>query len=68
MFVVVRSFTDISDKGRLYAVGDVFPADGVKVSKRRINSLLTGQNANGKVYIREENESDAPDDTEKVEE
>ena len=61
MYIVVRNFHDLTNNNRFYAVGDIFPADGAKASKNRINALLTGQNANGKVYIREESDEPAED-------
>ncbi len=52
-YIVIRPFSDKTD-GRFYALGAEYPAEGAKATKSRINSLLTGDNANGKVYIREE--------------
>lgn len=53
MFKVIRAFCDSQDRNRLYHAGDTFPAEGVKVSKVRIKSLLDGSNKNGKVYLEE---------------
>lgn len=53
MFKVTRAFLDSQDNNRLYNVGDAYPADGVKVAKGRIKSLLDGTNKNGKVYLEE---------------
>lgn len=53
MYKVIRAFQDLTDNNRLYKVGDTFPAEGVKVSKARIKSLLDGSNKNGKVYLEE---------------
>lgn len=53
MYKVVRDFFDSTDKNRLYKVGDVYPADGVKANKKRIDELVNGTNCNGKVYIAE---------------
>lgn len=50
-YIVIRPFSDATDNGRFYDVGAEFPAEGVKASKARINSLLTGANKNGKIYI-----------------
>ena len=58
MFKVTRAFLDSQDNNRLYSVGDTFPADGVKVAKTRIKSLLDGSNKNGKVYLEDADESD----------
>ena len=53
MYRVIRSFYDSTDNNRLYKKGDDFPAAGVDVGKRRINSLLNGKNKTGKIYIEE---------------
>ena len=51
MYKVVRSFFDSTDNNRLYEVGDIYPTDGVKAIKKRIDELVNGTNRNGKVYI-----------------
>lgn len=61
MFKVTRAFLDSQDNNRLYDVGDAFPADGVKVSKARVKSLLDGSNKNGKVYLEEVEDESTPD-------
>lgn len=55
MYKVVRAFLDSADEKRLYKVGDVYPAEGVKPNKKRIDELATGTNSKGKVYIEEVN-------------
>lgn len=60
MFKATRAFLDSQDNNRLYNVGDTFPADGVKVSKDRIKSLLDGSNKRGNVYLEEVEESTPP--------
>ena len=55
-YIVTRAFKDSMDNDRLYRVGDVYPAGGGKVNKKRVEELLMGTNRNGKVYIREETE------------
>ena len=62
-YIVTRAFKDSMDNDRLYSEGDVYPAGGGKVNKKRVEELLTGTNRNGKVYIREEAEPsvDNPD-------
>lgn len=44
MYKVIRSFSDLQDKNRVYNAGDTFPRDGLKVSKERIAELLSGKN------------------------
>lgn len=53
MYIVTRPFTDLSDNNRMYKVGDTYPAEGVKPTKARVKELLTGNNKNRKVYLRE---------------
>ena len=53
VYTVVRAFMDAQDGYRQYNVGDTFPVKGVKVTKARVKSLLTGDNANGHVYLEE---------------
>lgn len=64
MYIVTRPFTDLSDNNRMYKVGDTYPAEGVKPSKARVKELLTGNNKNRKVYLKEvANPAPAPDQT-----
>ena len=60
MYKVIRAFLDNTDNKRLYKVGDVYPADGVKASKKRIDELANGTNHNGKIYIEEIAEGETP--------
>ena len=53
-YSVIRPFSDSTDNGRFYQIGDKYPAEGVKATKARINSLLNGTNKNGKVYLEKE--------------
>lgn len=41
---VIEGFTDLQDNNRKYAVGDQFPRDGLQVSDRRLDELLTSKN------------------------
>ncbi len=56
MYIVIRAFKDSMDNDRFYRVGDVYPAGGGKVNKKRAEELLLGTNRNGRMYIREVNE------------
>lgn len=51
MYRVVRRFKDLKHKGHVYEVGDVYPAEGFKAPKKRIEELSTTNNKYGKVYI-----------------
>ena len=56
MYIVIRAFKDSMDNDRFYREGDVYPAGGGKVNKKRVEELMLGTNRNGKMYIREESE------------
>lgn len=51
MYKVTRYFTDLQDDHHAYYPGDVFPRDGMTVTKERIEALLSGQNVRKKQFI-----------------
>jgi len=53
MFRVVVAFADMQDEHHVYSVGDTFPRTGKKVSKERVNELVSGRNQIGKPLIEE---------------
>ena len=63
MYQVVRAFYDSKNKNHLYEVGDGYPVEGYKPTKKRIEELVNGTSKNGKVYLEEvaEDEDDSPD-------
>lgn len=63
MYIVIRAFKDSMDNDRFYRVGDVYPAGGGKVNKKRVEELMLGTNRNGKIYIQEEPEEGANNGT-----
>jgi len=46
-YTVIVEFTDLKDNNRKYRVGDIFPREGLKVSKERLESLSTDKNKRG---------------------
>lgn len=52
-YQVVRNFLDKTDNNYFYRVGDVYPREGVKVTKTRTKELLTKNNVTGEIYIKE---------------
>lgn len=58
-YTVINPFRDLQDKtkdfpnGRVYAIGDSFPATKKRVSMERIESLLTKNNKAGMAVIKE---------------
>lgn len=53
MYKVIRRFKDLKDSDHIYEIGDVFPWDGRRVSKKRISELATSKNAIGEPLIEE---------------
>jgi len=53
MFVVIRHFTDLHDADHKYVEGDVFPREGIKVSRKRIVELASSDNKQGVPLIAE---------------
>lgn len=64
MYIVLNSFCDKQDNMRLYKPGDIYPAEGVKVSKSRLNELSHRHPVTGKVYIEKLPEHPAGDEGE----
>lgn len=52
MYEVIRDFTDLQDNEYPYIAGDVFPRDGMEVSKERINELSGSNNLQRKPLIK----------------
>lgn len=53
MYKVISYFTDLQDFNHPYKVGDIFPRQGLKVSKERLEELSSNKNKQGKPLIRE---------------
>ena len=52
MYKVIYKFYDIEDKNKhVYNVGEIFPYDGRKISKNRIEELSSEKNKIGKPLI-----------------
>ena len=50
---VVRRFKDKKHNGRIYNVGEKYPAQGHKASNARLEELSTEKNAYKQIYIEE---------------
>lgn len=48
---VIKFFTDLQDNNHPYNVGDTFPREGAKASKKRLAELSSDKNKQGKVLI-----------------
>lgn len=47
MYRVIEYFTDLHDDDHEYREGDVFPREGIKVSKERLEELASDKNLRG---------------------
>lgn len=50
--VVYERFKDLEDNKHVYQKGDVYPREGLEVSKERIKELSTKKNKIGEVLIK----------------
>lgn len=53
MYRVIKAFTDLQDNNHKYHTGEQFPRDGVKVSKSRLEELLSNRNRRHEPMIEE---------------
>ncbi|KLR75276.1 hypothetical protein ABH20_00855 [Geobacillus sp. T6] len=58
-YVVIEAFKDAKDGQHIYRVGDTYPREGHKPSKKRIEELLSKGNRIGRPLIVEVKEGDA---------
>lgn len=66
-YKVVRRFKDMKHGGRIYEVGDVYPADGFKApTKKRLEELAGGKNKYGQVFIEEVAEAGGAEHTDRL--
>lgn len=67
-YVAAVNFIDIKDGERFYEKGEPWPRKGLKPDKKRVEALLTGNNAAGKPLIaaveEEPEDPDTPEDAE----
>lgn len=52
MYKVIRFFTDLQDNKHPYNVGDIYPRDGLIVSKKRIEELAGPNNRQRRPLIK----------------
>lgn len=52
-YTVIKYFTDLQDSGFAYHEGDIFPREGLKVSKERLEELSTSANRRKQPLIKE---------------
>jgi len=53
VFKVVRRFKETKHGGHIYEAGDIYPKEGCKATKSRLEELSTGKNTYKQVYIEE---------------
>ena len=51
MYKVIEYFEDLQDNNRPYNVGDVYPAEGLSVSEKRVEELASDKNRRKKPLI-----------------
>ena len=66
-YVSVYLWKDLQDNGYIYKKGDIYPREGLEVSKKRIKELSSTKNKIGKVLI-EKVEINSEEDTEETNE
>lgn len=52
MYEVIRDFTDLQDNEYPYSVGNLFPHNGLEVSKERLKELSSSQNLQKRPLIK----------------
>lgn len=52
-YKVLEAFADIQDSGHKYEIGDIYPRDGYRPTKARIQELATGANKRGRAVLEE---------------
>ncbi|MCM3291827.1 termination factor Rho [Paenibacillus sp. MER 180] len=62
MYKTVSRFKELKHDGHVYEVGDVYPKEGTKATKARLEELSTTKNKYQEVFIKEVDK--APDDKE----
>lgn len=67
MYKVLKNFQDLQDNRYSYRAGDIFPREGMKVSKERLEELSTTNNRRHLVLIKEIVESKPEIVEEKIE-
>lgn len=51
MYKVIKFFTDLQDNNFPYKAGDIYPRQGLKVSKERLAELSSSENKQGEPLI-----------------
>lgn len=60
MYKVLKHFVDLTDNNYEYHTGDIFPRDGLKVTKARFTELSTDKNRRGFPLIEEVANAEKP--------
>lgn len=63
-YTVVSRFKETRHDGHIYEVDDVYPADGKKATKARLEELSTTKNKYKKVFIEEVLKEEEPSNNE----
>ena len=66
MYKTLVYFEDLQDNNHAYHEGDVFPREGMEVSKERLKELSSTKNLRGIVLIKDDSQPEKVEETEKV--
>lgn len=67
MYKVIKKFTDLQDDSYAYNVGNEYPRDGLKPTKKRIAELSGSKNKQGTPLIEEIEGDETAEETKKKE-
>lgn len=62
-YIVLKRFVDLKDGNHLYKKDDIYPREGIKSTKKRINELSTTNNRRKTILIQEVKEDDSGSDS-----
>lgn len=51
LFVVIKAFTDLTDKKHVYKPGDFYPREGTKLDEERAKELASDENSRNETLI-----------------
>lgn len=62
MYTVIKRFTDLQDNSHRYNVGDEFPREGGRATKKRLAELSGSDNRRGEPLIEEMKDGEPPEE------
>jgi len=55
-YEVIERFREVKHGGHIYKAGDPYPAPGKKLTKKRVEQLLSDDNNEGRPFLKEVDE------------